>query len=72
MSEETRILIVDDDPDIRNILNLLLRREYDTAEAANGRAAVAYMENCGIENGFTQERTSAREEYTPPFDLTGV
>lgn len=40
--------------------------------AAEYRAAVAYMENCGIENGFTQERTSAREEYTPPFDLTGV
>ena len=36
------------------------------------RAAVAYMENCGITDGFTQERTSAREEYTPPFDLSGV
>ena len=35
-------------------------------------AAVAYMENCGITDGFTQERTSAREEYTPDFDLTGV
>ncbi len=31
----------------------------------------AYMENLGLE-GFTQERTSAREEYTPPFDLTGI
>ena len=40
---ETKILIVDDDPDIRNILNLLLRREYETAEAANGMDAVAYM-----------------------------
>ena len=36
------------------------------------RAAVEYMENCGITDGFTQERTSAKEEYTPPFDLTGV
>ena len=36
------------------------------------RAAAAYMENCGIVDGFTQERTSAREEYTPPFDLSGV
>ena len=36
------------------------------------RAAVEYMENCGIVDGFTQQRTSAKEEYTPPFDLTGV
>ncbi|MGI5962134.1 MAG: radical SAM protein [Lawsonibacter sp.] len=34
-------------------------------------AAQAYLENLGLE-GFTQERTSAKEEYTPPFDLTGV
>lgn len=40
--------------------------------AAEYRAAVAYMENCGITDGFTQERTSAREEYTPPFDLSGI
>lgn len=35
------------------------------------RAAQEYMENLGLA-GFTQERTSAREEYTPPFDLTGI
>lgn len=35
------------------------------------RAAREYMENLGLA-GFTQERASAREEYTPPFDLTGV
>ena len=35
------------------------------------RAAQAYMENLGLP-GFTQERTSAKEEYTPPFDLTGI
>ena len=29
------------------------------------------MENLGLA-GFTQERTSAKEEYTPPFDLTGI
>ena len=40
--------------------------------AGGYRSAVAYMENCGITDGFTQERTAAREEYTPPFDLTGV
>ena len=35
------------------------------------RAAREYMENLDLD-GFTQERTSAREEYTPPFDLTGI
>lgn len=35
------------------------------------RAAQMYMENLEL-TGFTQERTAAREEYTPPFDLTGV
>jgi len=35
------------------------------------RSAQEYMENLGLD-GFTQERTSAKEEYTPPFDLTGV
>ena len=39
---------------------------------AEYRAAAAYMENCGIRDGFTQERTSAREEYTPDFDLSGL
>ena len=39
---------------------------------AEYRAAVAYMENCGITDGFTQERTSAKEEYTPDFDLSGI
>ena len=39
---------------------------------AEYRAAVQYMENCGITDGFTQERTSAKEEYTPEFDLSGI
>ena len=39
--------------------------------AGEMRSAQEYMENLGLP-GFTQERTSAREEYTPPFDLTGV
>ena len=47
----------------------VLRRHVTRSEY---RAAVAYMENCGITDGFTQERTAARAEYTPPFDLTGV
>ena len=40
--------------------------------AAEYRAAAAYLENCGIADGYTQERTSAREEYTPAFDLSGL
>lgn len=39
---------------------------------AEYRAALQYMENCGITDGFTQERTSAKEEYTPDFDLRGI
>lgn len=39
---------------------------------AEYRAASAYMKDCGICEGFLQERCAAREEYTPPFDLTGV
>ena len=60
-----------------------LMSQYTPQPGANGplarhvtgaeyRAAVAYMENCGITDGYTQERTSAREEYTPDFDLRGV
>jgi len=47
----------------------LLTRRITGAEY---RAAVAYMEACGIVDGYTQERTSAQKEFTPDFDLTGV
>jgi len=36
------------------------------------RAAMAYMENLGIVDGYCQDADSARAEYTPDFDLTGV
>ena len=26
----------------------------------------------GLTNGFMQEKSSAKEEYTPPFDLEGL
>ena len=39
---------------------------------AEYRAALAYMENCGIADGYTQERRSAEAEYTPAFDLSGL
>lgn len=35
------------------------------------QSAQDYMAALGLD-GFTQERTSSKEEYTPPFDLTGV
>ncbi len=31
-----------------------------------------YMLKKGIKNGFVQELSSAKQEYTPPFDLSGV
>lgn len=34
-------------------------------------SAIEYMQNLDLP-GFCQERTSAKEEYTPPFDLTGI
>ena len=30
------------------------------------------MEERGISDGFYQELSSAKEEYTPDFDLTGI
>lgn len=46
-----------------------LARHVTKAEYA---AAAEYLSNCGITDGYTQERTSARREYTPDFDLTGI
>lgn len=60
-----------------------LMSQYTPQEGAEGNlarhvtrteyaAAAEYMENCGVTDGYLQERTSAREEYTPDFDLSGV
>lgn len=46
-----------------------LARHVTKAEYA---AAEDYLYNCGITDGFTQERTSAQREYTPDFNLTGI
>ncbi len=35
-------------------------------------AVVAEAIRLGLTSGFMQERSSAREEYTPPFDLEGI
>ena len=47
---------------------LLARR----VTGAEYRAALAYMENVGITDGYCQESDSARAEYTPAFDGRGV
>lgn len=42
----------------------LTQEEYD--------AATQYLEASGIEDGFFQELSSAKEEYIPDFDLKGI
>ena len=42
----------------------LTQQEYDEIED--------YLFNSGIEDGFMQELSSAKEEYIPPFNLEGV
>ena len=44
MASLSRILIVDDDPDIRKVLSLLLKDTYFVAEAADGAEAVRYIQ----------------------------
>ena len=39
---------------------------------AEYRTAKAYLEACGWDGGYVQEKSSAREEYTPEFDLSGL
>ncbi len=45
MAALSRILIVDDDPDIRKVLSLLLKDDYIVAEAGDGPAAIEYIAN---------------------------
>ena len=42
----------------------LMAEEYD--------AAMFYLEDSDIEDGFFQELSAAKEEYIPEFDLSGV
>lgn len=44
MASFSRILIVDDDPDIREVLRLLLKDSYFVAEAEDGPAAISYIQ----------------------------
>ena len=45
MAALSRILIVDDDPDIRKVLHLLLKDNYIVAEAGDGPTAIEYIVN---------------------------
>ncbi len=44
VDEKSMILVVDDDPDIRNVLTLLLRDSYQVSAAADGFEAVRWVE----------------------------
>jgi DNA-binding response OmpR family regulator len=44
MADASRILIVDDDPDIRKVLRLLLSESYVVSEAPDGPSAVAFLQ----------------------------
>ena len=43
MTELSNILIVDDDPDIRTVLTLLLKDKYETHDVSDGMAAIDYI-----------------------------
>jgi len=43
MNSLPHVLIVDDDADIRNVLQILLKNKYFVAEAADGPEAIAYV-----------------------------
>ena len=60
-----------------------LMSQYTPQEGATGamarritgaeyRTAVQYMRDCGVTDGFSQERESAKREYTPDFNLQGI
>ena len=36
------------------------------------RRVVNYAMDLGLTAGYMQQKSSAREEYTPSFDLTGI
>ncbi len=44
MSNRIRVMIVDDEPDLRSIHRLLLQREYDVVEAENGLDALTKLD----------------------------
>lgn len=51
-----------------NAVGVMARR----LNRAEYRTAVEYLSACGVTEGFCQELSSAKEEYTPIFDLSGL
>ena len=43
MNSLPHVLVVDDDADIRNVLQILLKDKYFVAEAADGAGAIAHV-----------------------------
>jgi putative pyruvate formate lyase activating enzyme len=61
MSQFTPCGVLSEFPELTRRLN---QNEYD--------AAIEHLEESGIEDGFFQELSSAKEEYIPEFDLSGL
>ncbi len=61
MSQYTPTPAVQNHPQLKRRIT---QREYEKCVDA--------MWEAGLTNGFVQDRSSAKEEYTPPFDLTGI
>ena len=61
MSQYTPCFKCEEHPEINRRLTTY---EYDKV--------LEYAISLGLTNGYMQERSSAKKEYTPPFDLTGV
>ncbi len=48
----------------RELNRRITKREYE--------GMIDYFFEIGLQNGYVQERSSAKEEYTPEFDLSGI
>lgn len=66
MSEKDKILIVDDDQEIREVLRILLTGEqFQVAEAAGGEEALQYLEGPAPHGaGRLYSRSAAKEKFT--------
>ena len=47
--ERPSVLVVDDDPGLQNLLQLILSRDYDVQTATNGREALDYIDRSNFD-----------------------